>query len=144
MILSAYNIEGGQADVTISKFPGDVGGMVANVQRWRGQLGLSPGSADEARKSVEMVEVGGKKDSYMVDLKGTNVRTGKPARMVAIGVPFQGDTWFFKLQGDEGVVEKEKEKFLCLSILRDTFRGLPCADQEYRLRACEPCRLNAC
>lgn len=112
MILSAYNIEGGQADVTISKFPGDVGGMVANVQRWRGQLGLSPGSADEARKSVEMVEVGGKKDSYMVDLKGTNVRTGKPARMVAIGVPFQGDTWFFKLQGDEGVVEKEKEKFL--------------------------------
>ena len=59
-----------------------------------------------------MIEVGGKNDSYMVDLKGTNVRTGKSARMISIGVPFQGDTWFFKLTGDEAVVEQEKDKFL--------------------------------
>ena len=40
MVASAYNVEdtAGQAEVTISKFPGDVGGMIANVQRWRGQL----------------------------------------------------------------------------------------------------------
>lgn len=114
MVHSAYNIEaaGGQAEVAISKFPGDVGGIVANVQRWRSQLGLPAGSAEEARKSVQMIEVGGKNDSYMVDLKGTNVRTGKSARMISIGVPFQGDTWFFKLTGDEAVVEQEKDKFL--------------------------------
>ena len=114
MIASAYNVEdaGGAAEVTISKFPGEVGGMVANVQRWRGQLGLSPGSAEEARNSAEMIEVAGKKDSYMVDLKGKNARTGKDARMVAIGVPFQGETWFFKLMGDDAVVAKEKNKFI--------------------------------
>jgi hypothetical protein len=114
MVTSAYNIEGdgGQAEVTVSKFPGDVGGMVANIQRWRGQLGLPPGTAEDARKSAEMFEVGGKKDSYMVDLKGTNVRTGKSARMISIGVPFEGDTWFFKLMGDDAVVGKEKDKFL--------------------------------
>jgi hypothetical protein len=114
MILSAYNIEGdgGQAEVTISKFPGAVGGMVANIQRWRGQLGLAPGSAEEAQKSAEMVEIGGKKEAYLVDLKGTNARTGKPARMVAMGVPYQGETWFFKLMGDEAVVGKEKDAFV--------------------------------
>lgn len=114
MVLSAYNLEGdgAQAEVTIAKFPGDVGGMIANIQRWRGQLGLPPGSADEARKSAQMLEVGGKNDTYMVDLKGTNVRTGKPARMIALGVPFQGDTWFFKLIGDDALVQKEKDSFL--------------------------------
>ena len=114
MVASAYNVEdsAGQAEITISKFPNDVGGMVANVQRWRGQLGLSPGSAEEARNSVEMIEVAGKKDSYMVDLKGKNVRSGKEARMVAIGVPYQGETWFFKLMGDEAVVTKEKDKLI--------------------------------
>jgi len=113
MVASAYNVEGeGQAEVTISKFPGEVGGMVANIQRWRGQLGLPQLSPDEARKSAEMIEVGGKKDSYMVDLKGTNARTGKEARMVAMGVPFEGETWFFKLMGDDALVGKEKAKFL--------------------------------
>ena len=114
MVLSAYNVEdqGGQAEVTIAKFPGAVGGLAANVQRWRQQLGLQPGSAEEAAKSAEMLEIAGKKESYMVDLKGTNVRTGKPARMISIGVPFQGDTWFFKLMGDDALVEKEKDNFL--------------------------------
>ncbi|MGZ8899042.1 MAG: hypothetical protein ACXW3Z_03020 [Limisphaerales bacterium] len=114
MIQSAYNIEGdgGQAEVTISKFPGAVGGMVANIQRWRGQLGLPPGSAEEAQKSAEMIEVGGKKEAYLVDLKGTTARTGKPARMVSVGVPFQGETWFFKLMGDDAVVGKEKDAFV--------------------------------
>ena len=114
MVQSAYNIEGdsGQAEVTVSKFPGAVGGMVANIQRWRGQLGLAPGSAEEAQRSAEMIEVGGKKESYLVDLKGTNARTSKPARMVAVGVPYQGETWFFKLMGDEAVVSKEKDAFV--------------------------------
>lgn len=104
--------EGGAAEVTISKFPGDVGGMVANIQRWRGQLGLNPGSAEEARKSAEMLEIDGKKDAYMVDLSGTNVRSGKTARMISVGVPYQGETWFFKLMGDDAVVAKEKDKFV--------------------------------
>ena len=117
MVASAYNVEGegaiaGQAEVTISKFPGPVGGMVANIQRWRGQLGLPQVSPEEAQKSAEMIEVGGKKESYMVDLKGKNVRTGKEARMVAVGVPFEGDTWFFKLQGDDALVGKEKDTFI--------------------------------
>jgi hypothetical protein len=114
MITAAYAVTGadGQADVTISKFPGTVGGLGPNVNRWRGQLGLQPLSEDEAAKSAEMVEVDGKKDAYMVDLKGTNARTGKPAHLVALGVPRGGDTWFYKLLGDDAAVTKEKDTFL--------------------------------
>jgi hypothetical protein len=113
MVTSAYAIKGdGAAEVTVSKFPGETGGMVANINRWRDQLGLSALSDPEARKSAEMLEVGGKNDSYLVDIKGTNKRTGKAARMVAVGVPYEGQTWFFKLLGDEALVEKEKDTFI--------------------------------
>jgi hypothetical protein len=112
--MAAYAVtdSAGQADVSISKFPGDVGGLPANVNRWRKQLGLPELGENEAAKSAEMVEVNGKKNAYMVDLKGMNARTGKQARMVALGVPRGGDTWFYKLIGDDAVVAKEKDAFL--------------------------------
>jgi len=114
MITAAYAVaaDGGQADISISKFPGDVGGLAANINRWRGQLGLAPLGEAEARGSAKMLEVDGKSDAYMVDLTGKNARTGKPARMVALGVPRAGDTWFYKLLGDDVVVGQEKEPFL--------------------------------
>ena len=115
MVQRAFNISGenGQAEVTITKFPGDVGGMVANINRWRGQLGIAPLAEAEARQSAETLEIDGEKNSYLVDIKGTNVRGGgKPARMIAVGVPHQGQTWFFKLLGDESVVAKEKDSFV--------------------------------
>ena len=41
MVLASYNISAkeGSPTVTVSMFPGDVGGVLANVNRWRGQLG---------------------------------------------------------------------------------------------------------
>jgi hypothetical protein len=114
MILRAFSVssDGGQAEITISRFPGETGGMIANVNRWRGQLGLAPLAAAEAGKGVEMLEVGGKKDSYLIDIKGPNARSGKEARLIALGVPYKGETWFFKLLGDESVVAKEKDAFV--------------------------------
>lgn len=114
MITAAYTVTGadGQGEVTVSKFPGDVGGLVANVNRWRQQLGLSPLSDAEARKSAEMLEIDGKKDSYLVDLSGTNARTGRKARMISVGVPRGGETWFYKILGDDALVGKEKDAFL--------------------------------
>ena len=112
MVTAAYTVTDaqGQADVSISKFPGPVGNLSANVNRWRGQLGLQPLDDAEAEKSAEMVEINGKKNAYMVDLKGAGARAGK--RMVALGVPRDGDTWFYKLIGDEAVVTTEKDPFL--------------------------------
>jgi hypothetical protein len=114
MVLVNYRIadpQGGSAKVTVSSFPGDVGGALANVNRWRGQLGLEPlpGPAD-LEKALTPIDVEGGK-AMLADMSGTDARTGNKARMIAAILPKEGNTWFFKLMGDEAAVMKEKEAF---------------------------------
>jgi hypothetical protein len=46
-----------------------------------------------------------------IELSGTDVRTGKPARLVGIVVPQNGQTWFYKLMGDPDIVAQQKDAF---------------------------------
>ena len=59
----------------------DVGGLLANVNRWRDQLGLprllAPALASETQ-SLDLSE--GK--ATLVDFSGTDAKTGQPARLV--------------------------------------------------------------
>ncbi len=95
----------GKADVTVAAFPGDVGGVLANVNRWRGQLGLPPAAAADLPKLVTPLDLGGA-NGMLVDM------TNQDRRMVAVIVPRAGQTWFFKLLGDEPAVAKAKDSFV--------------------------------
>jgi len=44
---------GGEADCSITAFPGAVGGELANLNRWRGQLQLPPLGGTDAASSVQ-------------------------------------------------------------------------------------------
>lgn len=101
---------GAQAAVNISMSAGDGGGLAANVNRWRGQLGLSPFSAAELAKEVQTLELPGGKAMF-VEMNGTDARTGQPARLVGAIVPNGAQTWFYKLMGNETIVEREKKAF---------------------------------
>jgi hypothetical protein len=46
-----------------------------------------------------------------VDFTGTNSKTGKPARLIGAVVPQNGQTWFYKLMGDEEIVAQQKDAF---------------------------------
>src|SRR5205823_6348878 len=96
----------------ISAFPGDVGGTFGNVNRWRGQMGLPPITKDELPQSTTTVDVENGGKGTAVDLKGTDAKTGNPARLVACAVPHGDSTWFYKLLGDESTVAHEKEAFI--------------------------------
>jgi hypothetical protein len=96
--------------VNVSSSPGEGGGLVGNVNRWRGQLGLAPLSEAEVNKSVTPIDVQGGKAS-LVDMSGTDARTGQPTRLVGVIVPQSGQTWFYKLMGDAKVVESQKDAF---------------------------------
>ena len=37
----------GKIEVVLSTFPGDVGGLIPNINRWRGQVGLGPITQDQ-------------------------------------------------------------------------------------------------
>lgn len=100
----------GKAEVTVVALPGDVGGELANVNRWRGQLALPPFAEDQlagARTSVRS----GAGTVLVYDFTGTGE---KKTRLVAGMIQVSGTMWFFKLMGDEKDVAAAKPAFLKL------------------------------
>jgi hypothetical protein len=100
---------GAMAELAITAFPGDVGGTIANVNRWRGQLGLP--ALPDAAVSAELtrVEAHGL-TATLVDF--TNPSASPPQRIVGAMIPFGEATWFFKLLGPDAVVAGAKPAFL--------------------------------
>ncbi|MBI3850758.1 MAG: hypothetical protein HY298_10870 [Verrucomicrobia bacterium] len=102
---------GTKAEITVSVFPGDVGGLLANVNRWRNQIGLTPVAQPELDKLVNALDATIGK-AMLVDMTGTKSNDGKKARLIGAILP-QGDrTWFYKILGDELVVAREKDAFI--------------------------------
>ena len=107
-LVAKYVIAGadGTAAVNVSSLAGDGGGLLANVNRWRGQLGLPP--VEVMTSSIDS----GDGKMQIVDFTGTDSKTGKPARLVGAIVPRNGQTWFYKLMGDEPIVSQQKDAFI--------------------------------
>ncbi|HYG33878.1 MAG TPA: hypothetical protein VEC99_03790 [Clostridia bacterium] len=102
--------EGAQASINVSTSTGDGGGLAGNVNRWRGQLGLGQLSEAEIGKLATPLDTPAGK-AMLVDMTGTDARSGQKARLVGAVVPQANQTWFFKLMGDEQLVAREKEAF---------------------------------
>ena len=102
---------GHKATATISTLAGDGGGVLQNMNRWRGQLGLQPLEETDLENMASFVEVMGGK-ATVLDMLGTNAKTGQPGRIVGAVVPRDDSTWFYKLTGDEEIVGKEKPAFI--------------------------------
>jgi hypothetical protein len=99
-----------QAAVNVSSSPGEGGGLVGNVNRWRQQLGLARLPESEVDKLVAPLEVQGGK-AMVVELSGTGAGTGHKTRLIGAVIRQGNRTWFYKLMGSEPVVEREKAAF---------------------------------
>lgn len=97
--------DGVEADLSITAFPGATGGLEANLNRWRGQLGLAPASAEEVTKAVEKFEANGLQ-FIVVDYVGNG------SRLLGAVVPYGGNSWFFKLTGPDALVAGQKAAYL--------------------------------
>lgn len=96
--------------VTVTGLKGDGGGLAANVNRWRAQVGLEPVAEKHALAAAQPVKVGGTAGHYL-DLTGPEV-TGRPTPRILAAVVKQGDhTWYFKLEGPSGLVAAQKSAF---------------------------------
>lgn len=98
------------ANITISRFPGDVGGLFANVNRWRGQIQLAPITEAELPSLVTLVDVLGGR-ATLVDMTNDKAATGNQ-RLIAAIVSRDGQSWFYKMMGDAGTVGREKDAFV--------------------------------
>jgi hypothetical protein len=112
-LVAKFQLDGpnnAQAFVNVSTSGGDGGGLVMNINRWRGQLGLAPLSDADLNKQVQSLDVNGGK-ATVIEMQGTDVKSKKPARLFGAIVPQEKQTWFYKLMGDENIVEREKSAF---------------------------------
>jgi len=104
--------EGGlKAEINVSTSVGDGGGLLPNVNRWRGQLSL--GALDQAalEKIASSLELPAGK-ATVVDFTGEGAENQDKVRCIAVVVSRSGETWFYKLMGSESVVAREKDALL--------------------------------
>lgn len=94
-----------KAEVAVSTFPSDTGGTLANVNRWRGQLGLGP--LDEAGLSTVTSPLDpATPDAVLIDL------ANEKRRMLGAIVPRDGKWWFYKMMGDDAAVNAARDAFV--------------------------------
>jgi hypothetical protein len=98
---------GAKAEVNVAELDGEGGGTLANINRWRGQIGLGP---VEGRDLPPATPVPGGQ-STLVDFTGVDAKTGAPTRLVGAIVALNGQAWFYKLMGDPQIVAQQKDAF---------------------------------
>jgi hypothetical protein len=94
------------AKVRVTPLPGSMpGGLLANVNRWRDDVGLPHIGEDELKQLIiRTVKVGDSKAS-LIELDG------KGQRSLVAWLEHKGTTWFFKFLGSAGVVTKQRDAF---------------------------------
>ena len=101
--------DGAKADVSVSIFPSDTGGTLANVNRWRRQLGLADVDEEGLKECVTALEgtsIADAPGGILADLTKDN------RRLLGAIVPRDGRWWFYKMLGDAPAVNAEKENFV--------------------------------
>lgn len=103
--------DGPGAEVTIIPLGGMAGTDLANVNRWRGQVGLPPVLQDDLAGLAQELSIGGEK-GVMFDLGGGQPADGKPLRMLAAILRRGGTSWFIKALGPDALVAGQRDAFV--------------------------------
>jgi hypothetical protein len=98
----------GQLDVSVTVLPGPAGGELANVNRWRGQIGLA--NLDQAALAAARKPVRTKAGE--IGLYDFTSEGQARSRVVAGLAMVDGNTWFIKMTGDEQAVSAARPDFL--------------------------------
>jgi hypothetical protein len=105
MALATYTV--GQADqparMTVTPLTGTGGGLLLNINRWRGQVGLDVVASIDDQPSEVLTVLGQPVD--MFDL------AGQTRRILVVIVTQPDRTWYFKIDGPTTTVEQQKQAF---------------------------------
>jgi hypothetical protein len=112
MRLASFRVEGPNgesADISVSSFPGDAGGLESNVNRWRGQVHQAVLDGDSLAKTLERRTVDGVPAAF-VDVQ-TPEGTQKPDRIVGAVLRTADRTWFIKMTGPPTMLQPQIDNF---------------------------------
>ncbi|HEX2837010.1 MAG TPA: hypothetical protein VHN77_02660 [Phycisphaerales bacterium] len=104
MRIATFKAQG--VEIAVTAFPGDVGGMLANINRWRGQIGLAavtdadlPGIVAEVQQSPSKVSI-----TSMTGSQGQQM-------LGAVVDPGDGQTWFVKATATPAEIDAIRASF---------------------------------
>jgi hypothetical protein len=103
---------GKEIDVSVVSLTGIAGGDLANVNRWRGQVGLGPITEDALAKTAEHLQASGH-DFLLVDLVSSEPigAQHEKQRIVAAILDENDHSWFIKMTGEDAAVESQRSAF---------------------------------
>lgn len=104
---------GQTADMSIIPLSGTAGGDLANINRWRSQINLEPITEAELPRDSRLITPGGR-PMRLVDIVSRDllIENRYKKRLIAAIYLRGGQTWFFKLTGEDATVEAAEPAFL--------------------------------
>lgn len=97
-----------RVEIAVTAFPGDVGGNLANLNRWRMQVGLPPVNEEQMKKDLTEVKTAGAGTALVADLTSED----KARRLLGAIIPHKDRTFFVKALGPAEPVAAQKEAFV--------------------------------
>lgn len=108
MRLATFDANG--VEVSVAAFPGDVGGPLANINRWRNQIGLGPITDAELPTLLTTTRENGVEVS-LVTMTGS---TGQVLLAASI-LPGDDKTWFVKATSEPAKIDAIRESFIAFA-----------------------------
>lgn len=110
MRIASFQVSPENPDIQLTVIPlGPEGGLLANINRWEGQIGLPPSPESGLAKIVTAIQVDGHPVD-MVDMLGPESATPR-LRLLGAVMPHGEKVYYFKLSGRADVVGPQKENF---------------------------------
>jgi hypothetical protein len=113
MRLGSFQVAGTNgetADVSVTAFPGDAGGVESNVNRWREQVHQPALEGDQLAQSWHEETVDGV-PTIIVDLQ-TPTGVEKASAILGAVMRTAERTWFVKMTGSPDLLKAQKDNFL--------------------------------
>jgi hypothetical protein len=103
--------DGAKVDISVTSFSGESGGLLANINRWRAQLGLEAVDPKQLESTIERRNLGGR-EIVIVDFVNEEGPADRKQRIIGAIVPASDETWFFKMTGSDALTAAQKPAFL--------------------------------
>ena len=109
---SVTNAAGHEADISIIPLPGVVGNDLDVVNLWREQLQLSSLSEAEMQAQTQPVRIGEAEGRlFNMVSKESLIDNQHPMRIIVAMLAQDNTSWFFKMTGEDALVNSQKEVF---------------------------------